>query len=558
MNAPLPLARQTALAERWLAAIVESSDDAIVSKTLDGIVTSWNGGAERIFGWRADEMIGRPMVSIFPADRIDEEPQILARIARGEKVEHFETVRRRKDGSLVDISATISPLRDETGQVIGASKIARDITERIQAERTIWRQANVDTLTQLPNRRQFHERLQQELVLARRRHRHLALLFIDLDRFKAVNDTLGHQAGDDLLQQASRRIQSCVRAVDTVARIGGDEFTVVLPDLDTASIASEIAQRLNATLFEPFQLGNVPVHISGSIGVALFPQDGESTEELLQHADLAMYASKQQGRNQARHYHHALESAARQRVALIGDLRVAIEQDTLDLACQSVYSLNDGAVDHHEVQLRWDHPAHGHLDADTLFKVAEEAGLMLRLGDWIFDRALALLQRGTGGGPLTASPRLAMRVSPIQLQAEADYFSRWLDRLDTLGLARDRIVLGIAEPTLTARADTLLPALTRLRAAGLQIAFDHFGGASSMVHLHRLGARTLKIDRDMLRDIEHDAQVLALCEGLVELAHKLGLRVIAGGIESAAQRHVLEAIGCDLGMGHHVVRATHD
>ncbi|MDP4302823.1 putative bifunctional diguanylate cyclase/phosphodiesterase [Leptothrix discophora] len=533
-----------------LAAIVESSDDAIVSKTLDGIVTSWNRGAQRIFGYTAEEMIGQPMTSIFPADRYDEEPQILARIARGEKVEHFETVRRRKDGSLVHVSATISPMRDETGRIVGASKIARDITERIQAERTIWLQANVDTLTQLPNRRQFQERLKQELARARRSHKRVAVLFVDLDRFKEVNDTLGHQAGDALLQEAARRIQASVREIDIVARLGGDEFTVVLPDLDAADAAAEIARRLNASLFEPFELGDVPVHISGSIGFALFPEDGESTDELLQHADLAMYASKQHGRNQARHYHQALETAARQRVTLIADLRRAIAQDELWLAYQPIVRLSDGGVDHHEVLLRWDHPERGPMPPETLVALAEEAGLMLLLGDWIFDQAVDQLARWrdeAGDRPA----RLALNVSSIQLRAEPAYFGRWLDRLAERGLEPDLLVFDVAEPSLAAHAEALVPVLDRLRQAGLRVAIDDFGsGRTSMVQLQRMGAETIKIDHSFLRGIEHDAQVLALCEGLVELAHKLGLRVIAEGVETATQRAVLEAIGCDLGQGH--------
>lgn len=271
-------------------------------------------------------------------------------------------------------------------------------------------------------------------------------------------------------------------------------------------------------------------------------------------------------RSPARLDHPALATAAHQRIWLSDELRRAIEQDAVALDCEPVCSLLDGRPDHHELRLRWDAPGKGRLEADALIRLAEESGQMLALGDWMLERAAAILRRkpASEGCAADAVSRLVLRVCPMQLQAADAYFERWLDRLDSLGLARERLVLGIAEPTLSARADTLLPVLARLRGAGLQIALDHVDDAGSLASLHRrhrlheLGARTLKIDPDRLRGIEHDAQALVQCEGLIELAHRLDLQVIADGIESATRRAVLEAIGCDLGQGRLFATATHD
>lgn len=271
-------------------------------------------------------------------------------------------------------------------------------------------------------------------------------------------------------------------------------------------------------------------------------------------------------RSPARLDHPALATPARQRVWLADELRRAVEQDAVALDCAPVCSLQDGRADHHELRLRWDAPGKGRLEADALIRLAEQSGQMLALGDWMFERAVTALTRppapeGIGSDAVT---RLVLRISPLQLLATEAYFGRWLDRLDQLGLARDRLVLGLAEPALSARADTLLPVLDRLRGAGLPIALDLVDDAGSLASLHRrhplreLGARTIKIDPDRLRGIEHDAQALAQCEGLIELAHRLDLQVIADGIESATRRAVLEAIGCDLGQGRLFATATHD
>jgi diguanylate cyclase (GGDEF)-like protein/PAS domain S-box-containing protein len=529
--------------------LVDSTTDAVVTKNLQGTITSWNHAAEAIFGYAAAEMIGQPMAKVFPADRLQEEPMILARISRGERVDHFETVRVRKDGSLVNVSVTISPLHDSAGRIVGASKIARDITERIQAERTIWLQANYDTLTSLPNRRHFQERLVLELARARRMQRHVAVIFIDLDRFKDVNDTLGHQAGDDLLVQAAQRIRTTVREIDTVARMGGDEFTILLPDLLAGDEVDPIAQRLNICLFEPFNLGEIAVHISGSIGVALFPQDGDSSDVLLQHADLAMYESKRLGRNQARHFATALESTARDRIRMTNDLRHAVERGELSLSLQPVVNLRDGSVCHHEALVRWTHPVFGAVSPEVFLPLAEETGVIRDIGDWMFDTAVRqAAARNRAGGPVAL---VSLDVSPVQLQAGIGYFRRWLDQLERLDLPAHVLALEIAESALAEPSDGVGDLLRRLADAGVALIVDRFGaGQTCLSRLSRLDAGMLKLDSSLTRELGVDGKGTQLCTAIVQMAHALGLQVVAEGVETPAQRVLLSGIGCDFGQGH--------
>ena len=302
---------------RKYESIIESTNDAIIGKNLDGIIQSWNHGAEVLFGYAAAEVIGKPMTMLFPADRMDEEPEILSRISQGEKVDHFETVRQCKNGSLIHISATISPIFDLQGRVVGVSKIARNITERKQLEDKIRQLAFYDPLTSLPNRRLLYDRLNQVLAASKRSGRYGALLFLDLDNFKSINDSQGHDAGDLLLIEVAERLKSSVRETDTVARLGGDEFVVLLHELDTDQTEATaemhvVEEKVRISLSKPYLLRitkeesgeyrTVEHNCTVSIGAVLFLSHEESTEEILKRADTAMYKAKQGGRNSVLFY----------------------------------------------------------------------------------------------------------------------------------------------------------------------------------------------------------------------------------------------------------------
>jgi len=275
-----------------LAAIVQGSDDAIFSKTLDAVITSWNPGAERIYGYKAEEVIGQPVSILVPADLPDDVYAIMERIKSGERVDHYETVRKHKDGRLIDISLTVSPIRNGQGEIVGASTIARDITARRAAERTLEHLANHDILTGLPNRILLNDRLTQAINTARRHHKKLAVLFADLDDFKIVNDSWGHAVGDALLQSVAKSLVTTLRSTDTVSRHGGDEFVISLSEINDANDAARTALKVLAAVETAHRIGPHTVQVSVSIGISIYPDHGQDAEVLLQKADAAMYRAK--------------------------------------------------------------------------------------------------------------------------------------------------------------------------------------------------------------------------------------------------------------------------
>lgn len=274
------------------SSIVESSDDAIISKNLDGVVTSWNKSAEAIFGYSEPEMVGQAITKLIPKERLYEEMNILEKISLGKKIDHFQTIRLHRDGHEIDVSVTISPIHDANGNVIGASKIARDITEKVAAEQKLWEYANFDSLTNLPNRRLFQDRVNKAILKATRDFSHFALMYMDLNDFKQVNDKFGHECGDELLIIASKRISDCFRKSDTVARLGGDEFAALLPELSHKVDINKFKKAILKSLQKPFHIGNEKLYISVSIGVSLFPKNGITIQELIKFSDNEMYRDK--------------------------------------------------------------------------------------------------------------------------------------------------------------------------------------------------------------------------------------------------------------------------
>jgi diguanylate cyclase (GGDEF)-like protein/PAS domain S-box-containing protein len=294
--------RRAEMATAQLAAIVESSNDAIIVKELDGTIISWNTGAERIFGYRASEMIGSSIYRLIPPDRLEEEDRIMAILRSGKLVDHFETVRLRKGNKPIHLSVTISPIKDASGRITGASKVARDITQRLESQARIQYLAHYDALTGLPNRTLLADRMEIALGNAARYSNKLALLFVDLDRFKLVNDSLGHEIGDKLLKAVAERMQGSVRHTDTVSRLGGDEFVVLLSQVKTAEDAARVAGKLITVLSKPYKIEEHELRLNASIGISIYPDHGNEADILLRNADASMYAAKEAGRGQYRFY----------------------------------------------------------------------------------------------------------------------------------------------------------------------------------------------------------------------------------------------------------------
>jgi diguanylate cyclase (GGDEF)-like protein/PAS domain S-box-containing protein len=426
-----------------------------------------------------------------------------------------------------------------------------DISARKDAEETIQRQANFDPLTQLPNRRLFLDRLAQEIAKSRRANLPLALLLIDLDEFKEVNDTLGHDVGDILLQEAGRRIRHCVRDADTVARLGGDEFTVVLTELpDHTTHIEDIAQKIIARLAEPYQLGNETAYVSASIGITLFPRDAEDIDTLVKHADQAMYAAKKQGRNRFCYFTASLQEAAQTRLKLSRELREGVAGKQFTAHFQPIVELSSGRILKAEALLRWQHPTRGLVDPVSFIPLAEETGLINAIGEWMFSESA---QRAKAwSGQFGADFQVSVNISPVQFRAAGRMQTEaWLSHLQDIGLSGANLTVEITESLLLNVHADVIKLLFRFRDAGIQIAIDDFGtGYSSLAYLKQFPIDYLKIDRSFVRDIETDPNDMALSRAIIVMAHELGLKVIAEGVETEGQRGLLAAAGCDYAQGY--------
>jgi diguanylate cyclase (GGDEF)-like protein/PAS domain S-box-containing protein len=440
--------------------------------------------------------------------------------------------------------------RDGDGWPLRIAGTMTDISEKRQSEERIWRHANFDVLTGLPNRRLFRDRLEREVKKAHRNGLQMALLFIDLDRFKEVNDLLGHDAGDMLLVQAAQRLNSCVRESDTVARLGGDEFTVILAELDaTGRMAhvEQIAQKILTMLSQPFRLGKEVAYVSGSIGITLYPNDASSPEELIRNADQAMYVAKNAGRNQFSYFTRTMQEEAHVRLRLAGDLRNALGAGQLTVLYQPVVELVSGHIVKAEALLRWQHPTLGAIEPAQFIPLAEESGMINEIGDWVFRQAASWSQHW--GEQRGAPFQIGVNKSPVQFVSQSSD-ADWTGYLTELGLTGSSISIEITEGLLFNASPAVSDRLLAYRDAGIQVALDDFGtGYSSMAYLKKFDIDYLKIDRSFVRDMAVDEGDRAIAESMIVMAHRLGLKVIAEGVETSEQRDLLAAAGCDFGQG---------
>ncbi|MDL2356476.1 MAG: EAL domain-containing protein [Pseudomonadota bacterium] len=429
-----------------------------------------------------------------------------------------------------------------------AHALSREVHDRKIVEQAL-REVNVDRLTGLPNRNVFQDRLELDIKRSQRSGRPLALLFIDLDHFKEINDTRGHGAGDLLLQAVGHRLQGHVRESDTVARLGGDEFTITLAELhDTVSV-TDIAQKLCDDLARPFMVDDEPAYISASIGITIYPRDGATAGDLLRNADQAMYRSKERGRNRFTYFKRAMQDAAQSRMTLSNELRRAVEDHQLEVYYQPIVDLATGKLRKAEALLRWRHPERGDISPVEFIPIAEHTGLISTIGDWVYQQALAKARDWRKRDPqLTVN----VNVSPLQFyEGDGEHCRKWLgDGAPGETAAVPEIGIEITEGLLIASDTEVLKQLLAFQQAGIKISLDDFGtGYSSLSYLRKFALDFLKIDKSFVYNLEYDAANVALCEAIIVMAHKLGLKVIAEGVETRPQADLLQHAGCDYAQG---------
>lgn len=538
---------QRKLAEAEMAKLslaIEQTADAIMITDKNGIIEYVNGGFENTTGYPRNKVIGkRPSILKSGVQDAAFYKNLWQLVEKGQVFQDI-FINRKKNGDLYYEEKTITPLRDHNGLITHYISTGKDITERMRIQKRLQFLAHHDVLTTLPNRLLFMDRIAQAIAHSKRNTSKLALLFLDLDRFKKINDTLGHNVGDKLLKQLSARLKHSLRQNDTVARLSGDEFAVLLSGIhhvdDVLPITSKILQQFS----EPFLIEGHELFITTSIGITVFPDDGSDPHTLLKHADTAMYAAKATGRGTFSFYTPDMNAMASMHLQMENDLRHALQREQFVLVYQPQYSISQPhSILGVEVLIRWRHPTHGLLRPADFIPLLEDTGIINQVGEWIIRSACAQL---SAWRDLNINvPRLAINIAPLQLTA-SDFVETVLATLDDFNLPPAYLELEITESSIMQDETRAVEVLTTLNQAGVQIAMDDFGtGYSSLSYLRRLPVNTLKIDRSFIRQIPHASSDCELTRAIIAMGRSLNLRVVAEGVETGEQLKYLHESGCD-------------
>ncbi len=539
-------------AEEKFQALLESAPDAIVIIERDGMICLANYQAGLLFGYAPGELLGKPIELLMPerfrSDHVGFRERFFAAPHYRPMSESLELFCQRKDGTELPVEISLAPIETRDGLLVASA--IRDISERKQAQERLLKQANFDTLTGLPNRLLAADRLSQALAHAARTHHEVAVMFLDIDRFKNVNDTLGHSVGDDLLKVVAQRLGKCVRAEDTVARLGGDEFLLIVPDLNQLSDAEIVAEKILEALRQPCVIGDRELFVGASIGITGYPSDSEDPDILLRNADAAMYRAKDAGRNTYRFFTPEMNIQLQQRLEMESHLRYAIRDAELELVFQPQVDIRTGRIVAAEALVRWENKVLGAVPPCDFIPLAEETGLINPIGDWVLLRACRAAKRWpvNQNSPI----RVAVNVSAIQFRGGelVDSVSRVLRES---GLPACSLELEITERVLLEDVANTARVLRDLKRMGVRLALDDFGkGYSSLSYLKRFPFDTLKIDRSFVSGVTVNSGDAALCKAITAMANSLNLSVIGEGVETAEQWEFLRSHGADVVQGYYI------
>ena len=541
---------------RLQARLLDAVGQSVIATDLEGKVLYWNRAAEELYGWSSEEALGRRLRDLTLSEELLDQAEGVASELRAGRAWSGETLLRRKDGSYVPVLGTATPLFDERGNLTGMIGVSTDISERKAMEAELERRASHDLLTDLPNHHAFVDRLGMALRRTRRREEspEVGVLFMDLDGFKTINDSLGHEAGDRLLVAVARRINDQLRSEDVLARFGGDEFAVLLENVEDPSEAIRVAQRIAEGLREPFTISDHRVSVSASVGITLgSAHANDAPEGMLRGADDAMYRAKEQGSGRFAVFDPAMQARAQERLKLESALRQAVEQGEFVLHYQPIVSLGDGRIVGFEALLRWQHPKKGLLHPESFLRLAEETDLIVPIDKWVLEetcRQAKLWEADYPCGSLMAMVNLSAR------QLEGGGLTRTIEELlRRVALEVHTLSLDITEGVLIKASEDNVQTLEDLKKMGIRLDLDDFGtGFSSLSYLRRFPVDGVKIDKSFVEGLGEDASDEALVGMIIDLCHTLDLDVLAEGIETPEQADLLKDMGCDLGQGYYFAR----
>jgi len=548
-------AEEALFAERERAQVtLNSIGDAVLSTDIEGNVTYLNLVAERMTGWSREEASGRPLAEVLQIiEGVTREPvrNPMGLAARQNKTVGLtaDCILIRRDGFESAIENSAAPIHDRGGQVIGAVIVFRDVSQTRAQTLKMSHLAQHDFLTDLPNRLLLNDRLTQAIALARRDGNQLAVLFLDLDRFKHINDSLGHAIGDQLLQSVAERLAACVRTSDTVSRQGGDEFVILLSKVEHAKDAARSAEKMLAALTTSHRIAQHDLHVTVSIGIGIYPDDGQDAETLVKSADTAMYHAKENGRNNYQFFTQDMNLRAVERQSLEGGLRRAVGRQEFVLHYQPKVNLETGAITGAEALIRWLHPVRGLILPAQFVPIAEDCGLIVPIGQWVLREACRQARAWLDAG-LQPTP-VAVNISAVEFRAK-DFLESVRATLEDTCLEPRYLELELTESVLMQDAESTTSVLQALKAMGVQLAVDDFGtGYSSLSYLRQFPIDALKVDQSFVHDITSDPEDATIVSAVIGMGKSLKQRVIAEGVETREQLAFLQSQGCDEGQGYY-------
>jgi len=528
---------------RFHSQILDMIGEAVIATDVDGRITYWNDRAEEMYGWKEEEVLGRNIVEVTPSMATQDLAQdIMGDLLNGATKWSGEFEVQRRDGTSFNALVTTSQISDEDGNLVGMIGVSMDISDRKEAEERLFYLAQYDSLTDLPNRNLFMDRLEQAILRARRHNNSMALMFLDLDRFKEINDTLGHLAGDMLLCKVAERLTSNLRDVDTIARLGGDEFIILLEQVRDQREIEMVVNKILDFFAAPFSINENDVFVPPSIGITVYPDDADNARELLKAADIAMYEAKRNGGNCYEFYSTEKHAKSTLRLSMESNLRQAIDQDELSLAYQCRVSARDGETIGLEALLRWHNASLGTVPPIQFIPIAEETGLIIGIGEWILRQVCRQWVVWRDAGRLFT---VSVNISARQFR-QRDFTERLAAIIGETGMDPAWLELEITETMIMTHAEDVIRTLSALHDLGIKLTIDDFGtGYSSLAYLKRFPVDALKIDQSFVRDVTSDPDDEAIVRAIISMARNLNLSIVAEGIETKEQMEFLKSAGCD-------------
>ena len=541
------------------AKIIEQIHDSVISVDLEGNILSWNKGSERLLEYTEAEIVGKPVTTIFKSERHNRVYEMMNLLKKDEE-QHLEVKMLKKSQEVIIADLSLSVLHNEKDEIIGMIGYAQDITQRVKIQEELLKQkdvlqyhANYDSLTKLPNRFLFQNRLKEALPRAKRNNKSLALFFIDLDHFKEINDTLGHEMGDEVLKEVSKRLKSVIREVDTLARLGGDEFTIILEDITQKSDISAVAQKIVHVLSSVMIIDEHELYVSSSIGISVFPDDATTTKDLIRYADAAMYRAKENGRNNFQYYSKDMLELASQKLEIESDLHTGLKENHFIVYYQPQMDGKQNRFLGMEALVRWKHPKKGLLFPRQFMQIAIETNLIIELDKYVMRTAMfqfsSWYKQGLNPGIL------ALNISMKQLY-EKNFLDEFTQMLEETQCQAKWIEIEITENQMMQDPDKIIQILEKLKKLGIGLTIDDFGvGYTSLNHLKNLPISKIKIDRSFINNIPEDKKDVSIVKSIISLAENLDLDVIAEGISNKIQKDFIIEQGCSMMQGYYYSKA---